>query len=137
VSAVSIKIPESEERQVKRLADAMVGRKSAVLVISDSSYEVPTSICHLFEAILKITQEASSLSIIPDLHELTTQEAANLMNVSRQYLVRLLDDEKIPCHKVGSHRRIYAKDLLAYRRGQKRPHNLGLADLPQYSFDWK
>lgn len=137
VSAIPINIPEAEEQRVKLLSDAIAGRKSAVLVISESSYEVPESICRLFEALLKMTQETSSLSVIPDLQELTTQEAANLLNVSRQYLVRLLDDEKIPYHKVGSHRRIYSRDLLTYRRKQKSPRKLGLGELPQYSFDWK
>jgi excisionase family DNA binding protein len=137
VSAIAIRIPESEERQVKALSDALVGRKSAVLMISDSSYDVPESICRLLEALLKVTQETSSLSVIPDFQELTTQEAANLLNVSRQYLVRLLDHGRIPYRKVGTHRRIYSRDLLAYRRAQKRQHNIGQGDLPQYSFDWK
>lgn len=46
----------------------------------------------------------------------TTQAAANFLGVSRQYFVRLLDEEKVPFHFVGTHRRVFFKDLLRYQK---------------------
>jgi excisionase family DNA binding protein len=60
-------------------------------------------------------QEGKAITIIPANHELSLQEAADLLGVSRQYMVRLLEDGKLPFHKPGTHRRIYLEDLMAYK----------------------
>jgi excisionase family DNA binding protein len=61
-----------------------------------------------------------------DDENLTTQAAANMLGVSRTYLVRLLEQEKIPCTSAGSHRRIKVGDLLAYMQKRERARHEAL-----------
>lgn len=76
---------------------------------------LPKAAADLLHHILNEMAIGNAVTIIPIHAELTTQEAADLLNVSRPHLVRLLEEGKINYHKVGTHRRIKFSDLEAYR----------------------
>lgn len=80
-----------------------------------SSVALPASAFKLLLSILAQMAEGKAVSLATVHAELTTQEAADLMNVSRPYFIRLLEEKKIPFRKVGTRRRVLWQDLMAYQ----------------------
>lgn len=70
------------------------------------------------ERVAEVLAHEDAVTVLPVGQQLTTQKAADILNVSRQYLVRLLEDRKIPFTKTGRHRRIHVRDLLNFKRSR-------------------
>jgi len=65
--------------------------------------------------LLEDLKAGKSVTILESDAAMTTVAAARMLSVSRQFLVQLLEHGEIPFHKVGTHRRVYVRDLLAYK----------------------
>ncbi len=76
---------------------------------------IPTAAFRLLIDVLSEMAQGNAVSMIPVHAQLTTQEAADMLNVSRPYLIKLLDGGVIPFHKVGSHRRVRYQHLVDYK----------------------
>ena len=77
---------------------------------------LPTSAYNLLIEILEQMARGNTVRLVPVKPELTTQEAADILNVSRPYLITLLESGEIPYRKVGSRRRILTQDVLNYKK---------------------
>jgi len=82
---------------------------------SGEAIPIPESVFYVLERIAEVMARGDSITIVPVGKELTTQQAADILNVSRQYLVRLLDEGRIPYTKTGKHRRLRIEDVLSFK----------------------
>ena len=128
-------IPENFETVAPSEADALLARESSRLLATHKlgrrasvrirllddgdqaeTVSVPASAVRLFLHLLTEMSQGNTVTLIPTHAELTTQQAADLLNVSRPYVVKLLDEGRIPSRAVGKYRRVRFDDLMAYKR---------------------
>lgn len=83
---------------------------------SEQTVEIPAAAFHLLVDILSQMAQGNAVTLIPIHAELTTQEAADILNVSRPFLVKLIESGELPCRRVGRHRRIRFEDLMNYKQ---------------------
>jgi excisionase family DNA binding protein len=115
--------PQDNERPGLQILNGVINsfqEKGIPKLVGSGGFEIelPESV---FRALCQITYhmlKGRTVSIIPVNRELTSQEAADFLNVSRPFLIKLLEQNEIPYIKVGSHRRIRFSDILKYQNHQ-------------------
>lgn len=78
--------------------------------------ELPAALFDHLVHIVRLMAEERTILLVPEDEECTTQAAADILGVSRQHFVDLLEDGKIPYHLVGTHRRVKFHDVVAYQK---------------------
>jgi excisionase family DNA binding protein len=142
MSATAVKLPSpqaAEQAQVALRALSSVTRPKAAGEIrvqpegggQEVSVTVPREAFELFLEVLGQMANGNAVTIVPVQAELTTQQAADLLNVSRPFLIALLDERKIPYRRVGSHRRVKAADLMAFKEADDKRRREVLDELTE------
>ncbi len=118
--------PAAREAELARVALVQIRAAQEVLALGESDsvtitvhgaeqkIEVPSSVFNLIGAVLGKVSAGEGVTLIPSNAELTTQQAADMLNVSRPFLIGLLESNEIEYRKVGSHRRVLAVSLMSY-----------------------
>jgi excisionase family DNA binding protein len=99
----------------------------------NETIELPAVVYDVLTQVVQAMSRGLAVAVMPLHLELTTQQAAEILNVSRQYLVQLLDDGAIPYTRVGTHRRIRFGDVRAYKETRDRQRRAGLDRLARLS----
>ena len=122
-TAADVTAAGASSRQLAALLSKLSKSKKAVhqlRVIADGSkpveIKVPTYAMEMLLGVLANMAKGKTTTVIQNEAELTTQQAAALLNVSRPFLVKLIEDNHIPFRKVGSHRRVRIADLMTYKK---------------------
>ncbi|HUW98092.1 MAG TPA: helix-turn-helix domain-containing protein [Acidiferrobacter sp.] len=95
--------------------------------------ELPTSALRLLVDILAELADGNAVKVVPVHAELTTQEAADLLSVSRPHLVKLLEDGALPFHRTGKHRRVRLTDLMRFKEAREQASEDAMAELARQS----
>ena len=122
-SSLSIieKVLKNQQKSVKSIELTVTGDEARVTL--------PGKVLEHLQKILQSMAEGKTVSLIDNDEELTTQEAADILNTSRPYLVKLLESGEIPFTKVGKHRRVRFEDLNAYKKKRQREREHRLKEL--------
>ena len=106
--------------RLRHIAGAKQDVRLRVMESPEVVVPVPARVLEMLTQVFDAMAEGKPVSFISHEAELTTQQAANFMNVSRTHLIGLLDEGKIPHRLVGTHRRVRMADLAAYREQSQR-----------------
>jgi excisionase family DNA binding protein len=128
-----VDIPEREQQEIIELyRNALLSGSQAKLVSpTGRTLNIPKPVYSLLVQILKDLSEGASVAILQERQGLTTVQASRLLGVSRQFFVNLLEKGEIPFHMVGTHRRVYIKDLMGYKNRRNRARRALLDQMVQ------
>lgn len=90
--------------------------RPVLLTAGGDVIELPKALNDLFVSVVQAMKHKQAVFLMHEDEAFTTQAAANFLGMSRQFFVRLLDQNELPFHHVGTHRRVFFKDLVSYQR---------------------
>ncbi len=122
-------------KQLERMLNS-IGKHPKLIGVDGEQIVIPDSVYYILRQAIELMASGHAISLVPLERELTTQEAADLLNVSRPYLVKLLEQTAIPYKIVGSHHRIRFEDLMAYKEQRDLLRHQSLRKITEISEEW-
>ncbi|MBB3117122.1 helix-turn-helix domain-containing protein [Pseudoduganella violacea] len=143
MSAIVDRLESKEEVELAKSAQRCIisaldhSRAVSIAIVEDGIetldgapiLKLPPKVLRMFADLLGSMAQGKAVSVIPKELDITTQEAAMFLNVSRPYLVRLLESGKIPYHMVGTHRRVTFEDVVKYKETRRQKAHDAMQEL--------
>jgi excisionase family DNA binding protein len=127
-------VTSKEQKEIIEIY-AKLREAEAKLIGPDGKTEIlPNNLYSFLLRLLADLRAGNAVTILQSSHELTTIEASKILGMSRQFLVQLLEKGEIPFHKVGTHRRLYVRDVIAYKARRDTSRRKTLDDLAKREF---
>lgn len=124
---------DNEKKELSNLVDNLSNVGKIALFINGQEIEVPSVICFALTEVVKTLNNGDSVTLIPMDKELTTQQAADILNVSRPYFIKLLENGTIKFRKTGTHRKVLMQDLIEYRNKRAENRHANIEEMSKLS----
>lgn len=115
-SVTDAQLAHESSVQLHRIVKSASSLRLTVIDVRDGELELPTPAVELLIHLLSQLAEGRSVTLIPAQAELTTQQVADALGVSRPFVVKEIEERRLPARRVGRHRRVLLEDLLEYKR---------------------
>ena len=113
--ATAVAISTREQREIVGIYEKLREAEAKLIGTEGRTEILPNNLYSFLLRLLADLRAGHSVTILQSRHELTTVEASKILGMSRQYLIKLLEKGEIPFHLVGTHRRIYVRDVMTYK----------------------
>ena len=121
--------PEPETQIIKRLEAVLDKAHPKLIGMDGEEIPLPDSVYQALRQVVHMMAAGRVISLVPHDHYLSSQEAAEILNVSRPFLYTLLNEGQIPYTMIGTHRRIQIEDLMEYKRKRDQTRRQALSEL--------
>jgi excisionase family DNA binding protein len=123
--------PAKDAPELASLATALEGPSGALVGPDGTETPLPDEVYRVLKSVVDAMSQGLAITVAPHNTQLTTQEAADLLNVSRPTLVRLLEDGEIPFQLRGRHRRVMLADIIEYQERARDKRRATLREMTQ------
>ena len=130
----SVLIPKQETEAIAQLEPILSLESSQLKLVASNGEEIviPESVYSLLGQVVRAMASGQVISIVPHNWELTTQQAADILKVSRPFFIKLLKEGAIPYIEVGKHRRVLFQDVMTYKEQRLVKRRQGMKELSQF-----
>ena|ERR1700722_3706003 len=124
-----------EQREIADIYQKLRDAEAKLMGPDGKTELLPNNVYSFLLRLLADLHAGHAVTILQNTHELSTIEAGKILGMSRQYLTQLLERGEIPFHSVGSHRRMYVRDVVAYKVQRDTLRRGTLNELAKREFD--